>query len=219
MQDFIEVTGMVLKAVPVLDTDKRITILTKERGKVGAFARGAKRQGSRFMAATEPFVYGKFRLYEGKNAYNLSDVKVEQYFETLREDFESVFYAVYFADVADYYTRENNDEKEMLKLLYMSLKALSVPSIPNELVQYIFEMKTLVVNGEFPGVLSQHPLSESAVYAIQYIQNSPIEKLYTFTVSEEVLAQLERECDVYRKKYIGHNFKSLEILKNCRLKN
>lgn len=212
-------TGMVLKAVPVLDTDKRITILTKERGKVGAFARGAKRQGSRFMAATEPFVYGKFRLYEGKNAYNLSDVKVEQYFETLREDFESVFYAVYFADVADYYTRENNDEKEMLKLLYMSLKALSVPSIPNELVQYIFEMKTLVVNGEFPGVLSQHPLSESAVYAIQYIQNSPIEKLYTFTVSEEVLAQLERECDVYRKKYIGHNFKSLEILKNCRLKN
>ncbi|MBO5241756.1 MAG: DNA repair protein RecO [Lachnospiraceae bacterium] len=219
MQDFIEVTGMVLKAVPVLDTDKRITILTKERGKVGAFARGAKRQGSRFMAATEPFVYGTFRLYEGKNAYNLSDVKVDQYFETLREDFESVFYAMYFADVADYYTRENNDEKEMLKLLYMSLKALSVSSIPNELVQYIFEMKTLVVNGEFPGVLSKHPLSESAVYTIQYIQNSPIEKLYTFTVSDEVLAQLERECEVYRKKYIGHNFKSLEILQNCRLKN
>lgn len=219
MQDFIEVTGMVLKAVPVLDTDKRITILTKERGKVGAFARGAKRQGSRFMAATEPFVYGTFRLYEGKNAYNLSDVKVDQYFETLREDFESVFYAMYFADVSDYYTRENNDEKEMLKLLYMSLKALSVSSIPNELVQYIFEMKTLVVNGEFPGVLSKHPLSESAVYTIQYIQNSPIEKLYTFTVSDEVLAQLERECEVYRKKYIGHNFKSLEILQNCRLKN
>lgn len=219
MQDFIEVTGMVLKAVPVLDTDKRITILTKERGKVGAFARGAKRQGSRFMAATEPFVYGTFRLYEGKNAYNLSDVKVDQYFETLREDFESVFYAMYFADVADYYTRENNDEKEMLKLLYMSLKALSVPSIPNELVQYIFEMKTLVVNGEFPGVLTQHPLSESAVYTIQYIQNSPIERLYTFTVSDEVLSQLAKECEVYRKKYIGHNFKSLEILQNCRLKN
>ncbi len=219
MQDFIEVTGMVLKAVPVLDTDKRITILTKERGKVGAFARGAKRQGSRFMAATEPFVYGTFRLYEGKNAYNLSDVKVDQYFETLREDFESVFYAMYFADVANYYTRENNDEKEMLKLLYMSLKALSVSSIPNELVQYIFEMKTLVVNGEFPGVLPKHPLSESAVYTIQYIQNSSIEKLYTFTVSDEVLAQLERECELYRKKYISHNFKSLEILQNCRLKN
>jgi DNA repair protein RecO (recombination protein O) len=219
MQDFIEVTGMVLKAVPVLDTDKRITILTKERGKIGAFARGAKRQGSRFMAATEPFVYGTFRLNVGRNAYNVTDVKPDQVFKEVREDLDSVFYASYFADVADYYTRENNDEKEMLKLLYMSLKALTVEAIPNELVQYIFEMKTLVVNGEFPGVLPGHDLLESTVYAIQYVQSSPIEKLYTFKVSEEVLKELSQECEVYRRKYIGHDFKSLEILKNCRLKN
>ena len=219
MQDFIEVTGMVLKAVPVLDTDKRITILTKERGKIGAFARGAKRQGSRFMAVTEPFVYGTFRLSEGRNAYNVSDVKPDQVFKEVREDLDSVFYASYFAEVADYYARENNDEREMLKLLYMSLKALTVEAIPNELVQYIFEMKTLVVNGEFPGVLTGHDLLESTAYTIQYVQNSPIEKLFTFKVSEEVLGQLSQECEVYRHKYIGHNFKSLEILKNCRLKN
>nr|MBQ8252219.1 DNA repair protein RecO [Lachnospiraceae bacterium] len=219
MQDFIEVTGMVLKAVPVLEMDKRITILTKERGKISAFARGAKRQGSRFMAATNPFCYGTFRLYEGKTAYNLSDVKIDQYFESLREDFEGAFYGMYFTDVADYYARENNDEKELLKLLYVSLKALEKDSIPNELVQYIFEMKTLTVNGEFPGVIAEHELMDSTAYAIGYVQNSPIEKLYTFTVSDEVLGELERECDHYRKKYIGHNFKSLEILKNCRLKN
>ena len=219
MQDFIEVTGMVLKAVPVLEMDKRITILTKERGKLSAFARGAKRQGSRFMAATNPFCYGTFRLYEGKTAYNLSDVKIDQYFEGLREDFEGAFYGMYFTDVADYYTRENNDEKDMLKLLYASLKALEKPAIPNELVQYIFEMKTITVNGEFPGVIQGHELTESAAYTISYVQNSPIEKLYTFTVSEEVMGQLARECEHYRKKYMGHNFKSLEILQNCRLKN
>lgn len=66
MQDFVEVTGIVLKAVPVLEMDKRITVLTKERGKISAFARGAKKPGSRFMAATNPFCYGTFRLYEGK---------------------------------------------------------------------------------------------------------------------------------------------------------
>ncbi len=219
MQDFIEVTGMVLKAVPVLETDKRITILTKERGKISAFARGAKRQGSRFMAATSPFSYGTYRLYEGKTAYNLADVKIDQYFEQLREDYEGAYYGMYFMEVADYYTRENNDEKEMLKLLYVSLKALGVHSIPNELIQYIFEIKTLVVNGEFPGILPKHELLESTIYAIQYIQNSPIEKLYTFVVSQEVLLELARECEVYRQRYIGHNFKSLEILKNCRLKN
>lgn len=219
MQDFIEVTGMVLKAVPVLEMDKRITILTKERGKVSAFARGAKKPGSRFMAATNPFCYGKFRLYEGKTAYNLAEVRIEQYFESLREDFEGAFYGMYFTDVADYYTRENNDEKEMLKLLYASLKALEKDAIPNELIQYIYEMKTLTVNGEFPGIISQKELLPSTAYAIQFVQNTPIEKLYTFTVSPEVLLEISRECQVYRKKYIGHKFKSLEILENCRLKN
>lgn len=219
MQDFIEVTGMVLKAVPVLEMDKRITILTRERGKLSAFARGAKKPGSRFMAATNPFCYGRFRLYEGKSAYNLSEVRIDQYFESLRENFEGAFYGMYFTEMADYYTRENNDEKEMLKLLYISLKALEKEQIPNELVQYIFEMKTLAVNGEFPGVLQGHDMSDSTAYTIQFVYNTPMEKLYTFTVSPEVLAELARECGIYREKYIGHKFKSLEILENCRLKN
>ena len=43
------------------------------------------------MAATNPFCYGTFRLYEGKTAYNLSEVRIAEYFENLREDFEGAF--------------------------------------------------------------------------------------------------------------------------------
>ena len=227
MQDFVEVTGIVLKAVPVLEMDKRITVLTKERGKISAFARGAKKPGSRFMALTtgeEVEMLGKengwYKIsYEGKTAYNLSEVRIAEYFENLREDFEGAFYGMYFCDVADYYTRENNDEKEMLKLLYVSLKALTKGAVPHELVQYIFEMKALVVNGEFPGVLQKEMLLESTVYTIQYVMQAPFEKLYTFKVSDAVLQQLAEQCRIYRDRYIGHRFKSLAVLENCRLKN
>lgn len=217
MQDYIEVTGMVLKAVPVLETDKKITLLTKERGKIIAFARGAKKTGSRFMASTEPFAYGKFKLREGK-AYNVSEVHIAEYFESFRKDFEGAMYGMYFTDLADYYCRENSDEKEMLKLLYISLKAIEKENIPNELVQYIYEMKTLCVNGEFPGIIPNHELSDSAKYAIEYVGSAALDKLYTFTVKESVLEELAKECAEYRKKYIGANLKSLSILENCRLK-
>ena len=70
---------------------------------------------------------------------------------------------MYFLDVADYYTRENNDERDMLKLLYQSMRALELSSIPNELVRYIFEMKALVVNGEFPGVPRDKKLLDDTV--------------------------------------------------------
>jgi DNA repair protein RecO (recombination protein O) len=218
VRDYILLTGMVLQAQPIGEYDKRMVILTKERGKITAFARGARRQNSRLMAGTNPFSFGMFKVYEGK-AYNLIEVDINQYFEELRNDFDAACMGMYFLEYANYYTRENNDEKEMLKLLYQSLRAITVPSIVNELVRYIFEIKAMVVNGEFPGIPENRTISEGTRHTINYIVLSSIEKLYTFTVSQEVLSEIKLMSDYYRMKYIDKHFNSLEILEKCMLKN
>lgn len=212
MQEYIGITGMILKTVPIGEYDRRVVILTKERGKISAFAKGARKQNSRLMAATNPFCFGEFKLYEGRNSYNIMEAQISHYFDELRTDYIGAYYGMYFLEIADYYTRENNDEKQMLKLLFQSMKALTKESLPRPLVQCIFECKSMAVNGEFPGVPTGRKLEESTCYALHFIECSPIEKLYTFTVKEHILKELSDISREYRGKIMDKEFKSLEIL-------
>ena len=145
-----KVTGMVLSGAPVGENDKRIVILTKERGKISAFARGARRAKSPLLAACEPFTFGEFSVYRGRDSYTVSSVDVKNYFSELRDELEDIYMGMYFCEVADYFTRENLDAGDVLKLVYQSRRALKVPSLNRVLVKTIFEFKMIAVNGEAP---------------------------------------------------------------------
>lgn len=246
MSQTVTVTGMILSATPIGEYDRRVVILTKEKGKIFAFAKGARRQNSVLMGMTNPFSFGEFVLYEGRTSYNMVQANILNYFMELSTDFEGAYYGFYFMEFADYYTREYNDEKQMLRLLYQSLRALASKKIPYELVRYIFELKALVINGEYPevfqcaccgakdrgvvfssknrGLICEEckskatdgiAIGKSTLYTLQYIVSSPIEKLYTFKVSDEVLGQLGRIMKQYVGMYVDKQFKSLEILEMC----
>jgi len=121
---------------------------------------------------------------------------------------------MYFLEICDYYTRENNDETGMLKLLYQSLRALVSPSFDDRLVRYIFELKSIMLNGEFPGVGIKDALMQATAYTIDYIMKTPVEKLFSFSVRTEVLEELGLYSRKICKRIMDRNFKSLEILEN-----
>lgn len=154
MAQTIALTGMVLSAAPIGEYDRRIVLLTKERGKISAFARGARRPNSQLAAASNPFSFGQFEAYEGRGSYTVVKADISNYFRGLVQDMEGACYGFYFMEVADYYSRENVDEVHMLKLLYQSLRALESQSLDNRLVRRIFELRAMVVNGEYPNVFT-----------------------------------------------------------------
>ena len=55
-------------------------------------------------------------------------------------------------------------------------------------------------------------ISQAALYTMQYIVSSPMTKLYSFTVTEEVLRELERHIHAYVAANTDKKFKSLQIL-------
>lgn len=247
MRDAVTLTGIVLSSAPSGEYDKRVVILTKERGKITAFARGARRPNSALLASTGVFAFGTFLLYEGRDAYSLVQANISNYFSELMSDFGGAYYGMYFCELADYYTKENNDELSVMKLLYQSLRALSKKSLNRELVRYIYELKLFTYVGEYPevfrcvscgnetelkyfslfqtGVLCQECkgkakdgliLNPSTVYTLQYVVGTEVEKLYTFTVSEEVLAELRMIMDRWRERFLEKRMKSLEILESVK---
>lgn len=249
------VTGMVLSAMPVGDYDKRLVILTKELGKISAFAKGARRPNSALLACSQPFAFGEFSLYAGSSSYTILSAEISNYFGELRNDLDGLCCGFYFCEFADYLTKENNDERNILKLLYQTLRVLGKKYLEEQLVRAIFELKIMALNGESPqvfrcvkcdrslqeqkdkaeaqemhyyfsavcgGILCEGcrgydknaiSINTSTLYAMQYIISKEIEKLYSFTVSEEVLNELKRCIKAYLECYIDHEFKSLDMLR------
>ena len=198
---------------------------------------------SRFAALSRPFSFGDFVLYQGREAYNLVDADISNYFDDIAMDMDAVYYGFYFLELADYYSYENVFAKDIINLLYMSLKALRSKNIPNRLIRYVYELKMFALNGEYPDVFQcVHcgnkeelqgfsveksgavcrecakvvkdivELNTSTFYTMQYIISSPIEKLYSFTVTEEVLTELSMVMGRWSSRYVDKQFKSLDFL-------
>ena len=148
MAEKVTFTGMVLIASPMKEYDKRIEVLTKERGRISAFARGARKPNSVLLACTVPFTFGKFTFYEGRNAYNLVSGEIDTYFGEITADYDALCYASYFAEMIQYFSREGIEAAEELILMYVTMRALKHRLIPFSLIRVIFEMRLMMIEGE-----------------------------------------------------------------------
>lgn len=212
MQEELVFHGLVLNSASSRDFDKRLCVLTKEQGKITVWASGAKKPGSPLMAATRNFVFGAFSVTKGRVGYNLRSVKVNEYFEDIALDLVHACYGSYLLELAELVAQENLPAEELVNLIYLSLRAILKESIPNELVRRIYELRVLLLNGEYTE-LPPLEASDACCYAWQYVLESPLTKLYTFTLTPGVLIEFSQNVDLVLRDALPYHFRSLDILK------
>lgn len=218
----ISVSGIVLSSMPLSEYDRRLEILTGEFGRISVFARGARKPSSDLVACSRVFACGRFELFQGKTSYTLKSAKISNYYTGLSKDLDLTYYGFYFLEVCRYFSRENVEAFDMLRLLTLSLKALESESFNNRLVRSVFELKMLDLNGICPAadrIIDQDSrystgkvLSQSAAYTVRYVLGSPIDKLFTFKLSDEVLNEFAEVTDHLMSVSVDRKFRSLENL-------
>lgn len=118
-------SGIVIKKVNLNDNDLILTIFTKEKGKIQAIAKGAKKVKSQYMGSTQLFCYSNFVYYPSKTFAYLNQAELVESFYKLRSDLNKLSEATYMIEVINSSFEENQKEERVLNLLLHTLNLVS----------------------------------------------------------------------------------------------
>jgi DNA repair protein RecO (recombination protein O) len=154
MSGLVRVRGLVLREVAVGEADRILTILSSDMGRFSASAKGARRQNSRLVSATEVLSLCDFSLF-GKNGRYVVDCadRIEA-FTPVKEDLVRLTCAAHIAELVLDGVREGDSAPGIYRLVLRSLHVLTLMDRDPMLAVRVFEFRLMGQLGYTP-VLSR----------------------------------------------------------------
>ncbi len=142
--------ALVLRETSYKESDKILTLLTQEQGKLTVSARGCRKKGSPLAAGSQLLVWSDMILYQYQGRWTVKEAAVEREFRGVREDLEKLSLGCYFGEVTGQLAVEGLPSPEQLSLILNSLYALEKLDRPLALVKAAFELKAMCLAGYEP---------------------------------------------------------------------
>lgn len=143
------VQGIVLRTTDYGEGNKILRLLTREAGKVGVLARGAKKVKSRFGAVSQVFTCGEYVYFKSGGLGTLSSAEIVDAHHGLREDLMKSAYASYVVEMADRMLEDGEGGAALFDQLSAALSAIEDDK-DAQIVVHIFEMQMLMMAGYTP---------------------------------------------------------------------
>lgn len=150
----LSVAGLVIKEDHTGESDRVITILTKEYGLLRAFAVGSRKIKSKTGAGTQLLCYSEFGLVRKREAYRVTEALPVAVFFSLRSDIEKLTIAQYFCELAGVLVNEDEPCGEMLRILLNSLSLMAEGKRAPLMIKTITELRLLCEAGFQPDLVA-----------------------------------------------------------------
>lgn len=238
----IKAKGIVLRQTEFGESNRMLTVFTREYGIIRSAVYGAKSIKSGKGAACQVFSYSEFELR--KNAgdiYTVSAVSPIESFFALSEDIVKFSLSAYFAELIQSTLGESNPDEAILRLYLNTLYALCNNGLEVKKAKCVFEMRLMSLLGYRPqltkcvrcdnikeivafsaidgGLLCKNcrvggiDIGKATCDALYYIITAEDKKIFSFTVSDEVLEKIGKISEEYTKVQLESELKSLLYLK------
>src|SRR5436190_18825349 len=144
--------ALVLRSYKLGETSKVVVLLTRERGKVRAVAKGARGRRSRYQSALEPLSEVRVGLYgrQGAELYRLGECELlRSAFRAGARGLDEAMALSYFAELLDAFAQEGEAEDAVYRLALAVVAAVDGGTETGMLGRYL-EAWLLKLHGIYP---------------------------------------------------------------------
>lgn len=146
--------GLIIKEMNVGESDRLVTLFTRDYGIIRAFAAGAKNIKSKKGAATSLLTYGSFTILKKKDSYRIYEATPIRMFFNFGNDLETLFLSQYFCELAYCFGEENSPNEELLRLILNSLHFVLEGIKSPKLIKAVTELRIASICGYTPNLIA-----------------------------------------------------------------
>jgi DNA repair protein RecO (recombination protein O) len=209
---------------------------------VSAVAKGAKRNRSKFLSTTLQFCFGDYVLFKGKNLYTINESTLNDSFQELLSDLESITYASYLCELVDMCMIDEESNRELFKEFVSAFYLMKNKAVDFKLLARGMEIKLLeaagygldletcsicgrkintssFINVKYSGGICSEcnkvegmHISNTGYNILKYLTKTSISNIYKLTISEENSNEIYKILSALVYTNFGKMPKSLETL-------
>ena len=120
-----KIEGVVIKRINFSETDKILTIFSKQKGKIVCLAKGIRKISSKRAPSLELFNCFKAYIAKGRGMDILAEVELVQCFPKLQEKLPAICNTYCLVEIIDRLTAENQRSLLIYNLLLQSLEKIN----------------------------------------------------------------------------------------------